>query len=106
MLGTPGYLSPEVCAGRIPDWRADQYSLGVTLFEMVAGRRPFGAQRLLDLVAMHLNPVPDLRSEPVSGVRDELADVVRTMMAKEPADRFASNDVLIEAFDRIAPSLN
>jgi hypothetical protein len=106
VLGTPGYLSPEVCAGRVPDWRADQYSLGVTLFEMVAGRRPFGAQRLLDLVAMHLNPVPDLRAEKVPGIGDELADVVRTMMSKEPADRFASYETLIDALDRSAPSLN
>ena len=106
VLGTPGYLSPEVCAGQMSDWRADQYSLGVTLFEMLAGRRPFGAQRLLDLVAMHLDPVPDLRSEPVSGIGDALADVVRTMMAKEPANRFPSYDVLVEALDRSAPSLN
>ena len=103
VLGTPGYLSPEVCAGRIPDWRADQYSLGVTLFEMVAGRRPFGAQRLLDLVAMHFDPVPDLRSEPVSGIGDELAHLVRTMMAREPSDRFASYNVLIEALDAATP---
>ena len=99
VLGTPGYLSPEVCAGRVVDWRADQYALGVTLFEMVAGRRPFGAQHVLDLVAMHFDQVPDLRLEPVSGIGDGLSTVVRTMMSKEPSDRFASYEALIEALD-------
>jgi serine/threonine-protein kinase len=100
VLGTPGYLSPEICAGRTPDWRADQYALGVTLFEMVAGRRPFGNQHMLDLVDMQFDLVPDLQAEPVAGVGDELANVVRIMMSKEPAGRFGSYDALIEALDR------
>ena len=98
LLGTPGYLSPELCAGQSVDWRADQYALGIMLFEVLAGRRPYGSARVVEVLVMHVNaPVPDLRVEGIQDVSDELAGVVRRMMSKAPSDRFESYDSLMEA---------
>ncbi len=100
LLGTPGYFSPEVCEGRSVDWRADQYALGITLFEMLAGRRPYGAPRPLEVLAMHVHaPVPDLRVE-LPGLEDRVAETAKAMMSKDPSDRFESYDALIEELDR------
>jgi GAF domain-containing protein len=100
LMGTPGYLSPELCEGRPVDWRSDQYALGITLFEMLAGRRPYGAARPVEVVAMHvMAPVPDLRDEGIGGIPDKLAETVARMMAKGPSARFESYDALIKALD-------
>ncbi len=104
MLGTPGYLSPELCSGQPVDWRADQYALGITLFEMIAGRRPYGSARALEVLSMHIHAaIPDLRAEAPEvsdAVSKELAQTVRVMMSKTPSGRFESYDALLEALDR------
>ena len=58
VFGTPGYLSPEQAPGAQVDARSDLYSLGVVLFEMVCGRRPFVREDPLDAVRDHLHTPP------------------------------------------------
>jgi serine/threonine protein kinase/ketosteroid isomerase-like protein len=87
LIGTPRYMSPEQCAGRDLDPRSDIYSLGVILFEMLAGRPPFDAPTATALALRHINDAPaDVRVHR-SDVPSALAALVLRMLAKDPADR-------------------
>ncbi|MBI3242249.1 MAG: SUMF1/EgtB/PvdO family nonheme iron enzyme [Chloroflexi bacterium] len=97
IVGTPSYISPEQVRGERPDSRADIYSLGVVLFEMVAGRCPFDADSTLRLMLMHVNePVPDIR-ELADDVPGALVAVVEKALAKQPEDRFQTAEEMAAA---------
>lgn len=88
VLGTAMYMSPEQIQGLAVDARADIYSLGVTLFEMLSGRPPFEADSAMTLMMMHLNdPLPDLsliQPDAPPGLRM----VVERSLAKNREQRF------------------
>jgi serine/threonine-protein kinase len=90
IMGTPKYLSPEQVEGLEPDARADLYSLGVVLFEMLAGKPPFiKANDVATALARLHEPVPrldELRAEIPVG----LAELVSRMLARDPARRVPS----------------
>jgi serine/threonine-protein kinase len=90
VLGTPKYLSPEQIEGREPDARADLYSLGVVLFEMLAGRAPFMGPTDMATAVQHLNSPPPRLSGICPGVSPELDRLVAGLLAKRPEDRPAS----------------
>jgi formylglycine-generating enzyme required for sulfatase activity len=81
-------MSPEQASGEAIDTRADIYSLGVMLYEMLIGQPPFEADSAVAILMKHLNePVPDIRQ--LNGdVPDELVVVVERALAKEPEDRY------------------
>ncbi len=86
VMGTPQYLSPEQARGETATPASDVYALGVVAFECLAGRRPFEADSPIATALAHLQqPVPELPAD----VPADLAAVVRTALAKDPADRFA-----------------
>jgi hypothetical protein len=90
VVGTAMYMAPEQIKGERPDRRADIYSLGVTLFEMLSGKPPFEADSAMTLMMMHVNdPVPDLR-ELNPEVPDDLIAVINKALAKHPDDRYHS----------------
>jgi len=89
VAGTPAYIAPERVSSENYDGRADIYSLGVVLFELLAGRRPFvvGGGNALKLLAMHVyDPPPKLRRF-APDVSPELEAVVERLLSKDPEDR-------------------
>ena len=96
--GTPSYMSPEQAVGERVDHRADLYSLGVTLFELVIGRVPFDKG---DVAYHHRHTAaPDPRSI-ASGIPDALADLILQLMQKDPEARCASAGEVEHRLDRI-----
>ncbi len=101
--GTPEYIAPEGAAGNETDARGDLYSVGVLLFEMLAGRRPFLAAEMADLLAAHLNDRPPTFAEvlgPGHGIPPAVEEVVRRCLAKVPGDRPASARDLAAAYEQ------
>ena len=95
-VGTPGYLSPEVCQGKPVDQRSDIFSLGIVLFECLAGRMPFTDESPLGLMLEVVKAeIPDITSLN-SAVDPELSRILTKMVAKDPADRYQSCHELIE----------
>ncbi len=88
-LGTPDYIAPEqILNAADADIRADLYSLGATLFFLLAGRPPFQANSLYDMYQAHISRDADPLNLIRPDVPAELAALVVTMMAKEPSRRF------------------
>ncbi len=99
LIGTAKYMAPERILLEPVDFRSDIYSLGATLFFMLAGRAPFegkGEERYLKHIR---EPVPDIR-EFNPEVPEGLWKVIQKMLAKEPADRHESYRALIKDLSR------
>lgn len=91
VLGTALYMSPEQIQGLQIDARADIYSIGVTLFEMLSGKPPFEADSAMTVMMMHMNdPVPDLQ-ELQPGTPPNLVVITNKALAKKREDRFQSS---------------
>jgi serine/threonine-protein kinase len=87
-VGTPGYLSPEVCLGKPVDQRSDIFSLGIVFFEMLTGRMPFTDESPLGLMLEVVKAeIPDVR-EMNADVDPEIARILDRMIAKDPAERY------------------
>ena len=101
LLGSVHYLSPEQVSGERVDARADVYSLGVVLYEMLTGFLPFRAESPLQIATQHLReePVPPRRIR--TGIDPATDALVLRAMAKRPEKRFASAAELRDAIDVI-----
>jgi serine/threonine protein kinase len=88
-MGTPDFMAPEqVTSARNADRRADIYGLGCTLYYLLSGQPPFPGGSASHKAARHLDEQPASVEEQRSDVPNELAAVVRKMMAKNPAERY------------------
>ncbi len=104
VFGTPEYLSPEQAMGEEADQRADLYSAGIVLYEMLTGKRPFEAQSKVAIVSMHLTQKAMPVTEHVPDVPKWLERVVERAMAKKRDERYASAGAFLGALDGSLPS--
>ena len=107
LRGTPAYLAPEQIQGQPQDPRSDQFALGIVLYQMVSGVKPFDGSSLGAVCAQILNaePMPPSRHNPA--VPKALDRIIARCLAKNPKDRFAHCDELASVlypFARSSPS--
>ncbi|MCE9528574.1 MAG: serine/threonine protein kinase [Planctomycetales bacterium] len=96
-MGTPLYMSPEQVEGKDVDPRSDIYSLGVTAYQMIAGRPPFDGETALAIAIQHLKNEPTRLETLRPDIPSGLCRIVHKMLAKNPQDRFQkAADVLKE----------
>lgn len=99
MVGTPNYLCPEVCLGQEVDGRSDLFSLGVVLYEMLAGTTPFQADSPMAMMtAVVREAVPDIR-QLAPEVDDDLRAILAHLLEKDPQARYRSGAELVEDLD-------
>jgi serine/threonine-protein kinase len=89
-MGTAAYMSPEQVIGEQIDHRADIYSLGIILYEMVAGQPPYQGHSAMTVMMKHVNePLPNVRLHN-SNLPSSFTTILEKALAKKPADRFDS----------------
>ncbi len=88
ILGTAHYISPEQAKGQTADARSDLYSLGIVMYEMLAGQPPYGGDNPVGIAMKHVQePVP-LITEVNPNVPDSLVSIINKALAKEPEERY------------------
>jgi serine/threonine-protein kinase len=101
-VGTPSYMAPEQCSREpITDERTDLYAVGVLLFEMLTGAKPFTSSTIGDIIRMHIEaPIPRIRElAPKAGLSEALEAVIVRAMAKARGDRHPTAAAFAAALD-------
>ncbi len=99
ILGTPYYLSPEQVRDGQIDQRSDLYSLGVVLYEMLTGQKPFQGDNVAMLIDAHLHaPIPKLEQDLAA-----FQPFIEGLLAKDPDERFQSAEEVLAAIDWVRP---
>ncbi len=91
-VGTTAYMSPEQASGKEVDYRADIWSFGVVLYEMLTGKMPFRGDYDPAIIYKILNEEP----EPAAGIDDRLQHIISKCLAKDPDDRYQSAGEIAE----------
>lgn len=108
IVGTPAYMSPEQVKGSGVDGRSDLYTLGVILYEMLAGKHPYEAETPVQFILQHLQqPMspPSVRTPGLS-ISTETELVLGMLTAKDPAERYPSADAAASALRRASELAN
>lgn len=96
LLGTPAYWCPEQIMGRPQDARSDIFSLGVVLYEMVTGTRPFDAESLQGICNRVLSSTPNAVSQLQPSIPVAFDEIISSCLAKNPDQRLASGEALAQ----------
>jgi serine/threonine protein kinase len=102
LMGSPAYWSPEQIIGKPQDARSDIFSLGVVLYEMVTGHRPFDAESLQGICSKILSSTPLPPSHANPSVPPAFNELVASCLAKDPSGRCSSAEVLAERLHPLA----
>lgn len=100
-MGSMLYMSPEQVRGMTVDARSDIYSVGVLLYELTSGRRPFEADNTYAILEAQLNATPQTPVEVNPALPKPLSDIIMTALAKEPMQRFQTADAFRNALESI-----
>jgi serine/threonine-protein kinase len=102
MMGTPAYMPPEQAQGEteLIDRRSDVYSLGATLYELLAGTPPFDGTSMVDILFKVLNHQPPALRSVLGSAPEPLETIVSKCLNKEPGRRYPSAQALAEDLDR------
>jgi len=109
LVGTPHYMSPEQVDGKPLDGRSDLFSIGVVLYELICGIRPFDGDTISTILKKILFEEPPVPAEPPPKTEAGIFDVARKALAKDPGDRFQSAAEFQEALGNYAafrPTVN
>lgn len=104
IIGTPAYMAPEQALGQTVDHRADLYSLGVVLFELVTGRTPFTGDSPFSVANAHISLPPPSPVDIDPSIPPAVTSVVLTALAKSPSDRYQSGLALAQALQHAMPA--
>ena len=102
LLGTPAYWCPEQVLGKLQDARSDIFSLGIVLYELVCGVRPFDADSLQGICHRVLSSTPMPPSHAVPSLPPNFDEIISRCLAKQPEVRFEFADALAEALYPLA----
>jgi eukaryotic-like serine/threonine-protein kinase len=105
-MGSLYYMSPEQVRGGTVDARSDIYSVGVMMYELLAGRRPFVADSAYEILNQQCNVVPLSPLEVNAQLPPALSDIIVCAMAKDPANRFQNAQALSNALRQVASMQN
>src|SRR5690606_38967599 len=94
LLGSPLYMAPEQTRHQ-SDQRSDIYSLGILMFQCLAGKPPFTGTDSIDIIVKHVREAPPRLQSLARDVPDEVDALVMKCIEKEPADRFQSMDEVL-----------
>ncbi len=103
VMGTPLYMSPEQCRGELLDMKSDIYSLGVIVYQMLAGAPPFTGD-MNELIVKHTNERPALLIEKRNDIPKSVSELVMSALAKDPARRPANGALFAKALRAAAES--
>jgi serine/threonine protein kinase len=104
ILGTPHFMSPEQGEGIVVDHRSDIYSLGVTWYFFLTGKKPFVGDTPIAIMISHIREHPKPVHQVISSIPLSISKLVDRLMAKKPDDRPPSMAEIIAAIDRIGAS--
>jgi HAMP domain-containing protein/predicted Ser/Thr protein kinase len=101
IVGTPHYMSPEQVQGKALDARTDVYAMGVLLYELVAGHRPFESSSLTGILTAHITEKPKPPIEVRADVGRELNAIILRCLEKDPRARYADAGALLADLDGV-----
>jgi serine/threonine-protein kinase len=103
-VGTIGYAAPEQCLGQTPDAQADVFSLGVVMFEMVTGVRPFGGGQMSSVLRAMVKDDAPRPSSKAADIPGELDDLILRMLSADPERRPASALEVLQQLHGLTPT--
>ncbi len=103
--GTLSYMAPELADGHVPTAQSDMYALGITLFELTFGRRPYSlsGQTLPDQLRSHRSAEVEFPEKWPAEIPERWREVLERLLAKEPEERYSSYESLDASLHAIAP---
>jgi serine/threonine-protein kinase len=101
IVGTPHYMSPEQVQGKQLDARTDVYAMGVLLYELLVGKRPFESSSLTGILTAHITEKPKAPIDVRPDIGREINAIVIRCLAKDPAARYEDAGALLADLDRV-----